>query len=470
MFARGNDLLLEGKYAEALSAFGTFVKENPDHRLIPAATWTMANIYLTIEKNYEKAADLFQNMLDEYEDTEWESFGYDRLGSCFEAEENWSQAADVYKTATKKLQIFSDDPETQARNREIKGKALLCYQNLNDYDSIIAMYKENLADNPATSTAPEDQFNLAQTYVTLENPKKAAENFALVVERYPASSFAQRVHTEQVDLLTSELGYDWALYSTFQSAQELGRTGKYDEALDKFEEVMNADPQSGLAIGASIQKQIIDYRMTGEVAPIMEILNADRDTNPYGPGGVPVDRWNNLLRMITNAQQTIETNPDDTGQYIRMSLGYYQTGAYHPGVEVLKKAIAIAPNTPNACNMLGYCYLGVQEYDEAINAFRQLIEIAPDDPNSYDSMAEGCYLKGDTTMAIEFYQKSLATDSSFSNPHYQLGRIFQEQGLKDKAIGHLEKYLEMNADGFQAQNAQRMLEQLKPSPSDANEE
>ena len=470
LFERGNDFLQEQKFSEALTALETFVKENPEHRLIPAATWTMANIYMAIHKDYEKAAVLFQKILDEYEDTEWEIFGYDRLGRCFEEQENWDKAADVYQTAIKSMQAFSEDTEAQARTREIKQKTLLCYQNTNDYDSILNMYKETLAENPAAAFAPEDQFSLAQTYLTVDNPKEAAENFALVVERYPASHFAQRVQAEQSDLLAAETDYDWTFFSDFLSAVGLGRTGQYEEALAILDELIDARPNTGIAHSAAIQKLLIEYRKSGDAASLIEKLNISRDEYPYGLGGVPQSRWNYFLGLIVDAQETIHTNPDDIGLYVRMSQGYYQTAAYQSGIEALKKALSIAPNSPNACNMLGYCYLGAQMYDEAISAFQKLIEIDPDNPNSYDSMAEGYYQKGDTTMAIQFYQKSLATDSSFTNPHYMLGQIFHELDLKEKAIEHLEKYLELDPGGAQSRNALTRLEQLKPTSSGDREQ
>ena len=470
MFERGNDFLRKQEYSEALTALETFVKENPEHRLIPAATWTMANIYMTIQKNYEKAADLFQKILNEYEDTEWEIFGYDRLGRCFEEQEKWDKAAGTYQTGTKRLQTFSEEPETQARTRQLKQKTLTCYQNLNDFDSIIRMYRETLAENPAASSAAEDQFQLAQAYLSTENFKDAAENFAMTVERYPASNYAQQVQSQQAELLASELSYDWEPYSTFQSGLELGRTSQYEEALSKLDEVIETRPNTGMAQAATIQKHLIEFRKTGDAAALMETLTPNPDKYPYGLGGVPQERLLVYLRMIAEDQDALRSDPEDVGLYVRLSQAYYQIQAFYPGIEALKKATAIAPTAPNACNMLGYCHLGAREYNEAFAAFQNLIEIDPDNPNSYDSMAEGYYQKGDTTMAIEFYQKSLATDSSFTNPYFMLGRIFHELDQKEQAIEHLEKYLELDSGGFWAPDAQRRLEQLKPTASDDSQQ
>jgi regulator of sirC expression with transglutaminase-like and TPR domain len=51
-----------------------------------------------------------------------------------------------------------------------------------------------------------------------------------------------------------------------------------------------------------------------------------------------------------------------------------------------------------------------------------------------------------------------------------LGRIYQDLGQNEKAIQHLEMYLELDSDGYQAQNARRMLNQLKPPESGATEQ
>ena len=470
MFVTGNDLVLEGKYTEALAAFETFVKENPDHRLVPAATWTMANIHLIIEKDYQQAASLFQKILDEYQDTEWESFGYDRLGSCFEGLEDWDKAADVYQTATKRIGTLGEGPENQARLRDIRQRMLLCYQNLDDHERIIGMYKQSLSENPAGPTAPEDQFNLARTYLTMESPKAAAENFALVVDRYPSSPLAQQVQAHQSKFLITEIGYDWSAFTTYLTGLELAQQGQYEKALATLDEAIQARPNSGTAMAALIHKDIIDYSQTGDAALLLEKFTTAQQAFPYGLGGIAADRWMYFLRLIADAQAILQSTPDDAGLYVRMSQGYLQTGAYQPGIDALKKAISLTPNSPDACNLLGYCYLGARQYDEAMSAFQMLINIDPDNPNSYDSMAEGCYAKGDTTRAIEFYQKSLTVDSSFTNPYFMLGRIYQDLGQKEKAIQHLEMYLELDSDGYQAQNARRMLNQLKPPESGATEQ
>lgn len=330
---------------------------------------------------------------------------------------------------------------------------------MNDHKSLIRTYEEILTENPAASSAPEDQFYLAQSYLAKDNIKKAAENFGLVVERYPASNYSQRVQSEQIDLLDSQLDYDWTRFSTFQTGLNLRRTGQYDEALSIFDEIIKATPNTGMAYGAIFQKQLVEYQKNGDAAALIEIISASRNDYPYGFGGVPIDQFTYFLQGIVEAQEILESDPDNVGAYVQMGACYNQTQAYYCGIDTLKKAIGIAPNVPNLYNMLGYCYLGAQKYDEAISTFQRLIEVDPDNPNSYDSMAEFYYNIGDTTMAIQFYEQTLAIDSTFSNPYYMLGRIYHELGQNKKATDYLEKYLELDPSGYQSQRARGLLSQ-----------
>lgn len=465
-FERGNDLLSEENYSEALRAYEAFVKENSQHHLVPAAMWATANIYLVINSDYDRAAGLFQKMINENPNTEWEIFAYDRLGYCLEEQEKWREAANVYKPAIQKLPTSSDGVVTAAWINGLKDRLLLCYRTVQDHESIISVYRGILSENPAAPSAPVDQYNLAQTFLEINDQRMAAENFALVVERYPVSISAQRVNTEHAEMLTSQIGYDWVPFSTFQSALRLGQSGQYEEALSTFEEVIEVKRDMGMAYAARFQKDLVEYRKDGDAAALREKMASSRDDYPYGLGGVDVAQLDNLLGGVIQAQEALASNPEDIGGYTQMGQCFYFTQAYDRAIEVYERGVNIAPDNSYFHNMLGYSYIGLLQYDEAISAFQGMIDVAPDDPNSYDSMAEGYCLKGDTTTAIQFYDRALSTDSSFSNPYYMLGQIYYERGQNEKAAMHFERFLEIQAGGARAENARNLLEQMNPPASD----
>lgn len=463
LFYNGNTLLEQGTYTAALVSYMKFATEYPEHHLRPAALWTTANIHLIIDQDYEKAAQLYENIVYEYGGTEWELYAYERWGQCLEEQEQWQAAADLYKHAILAISDNEQNALVQSHATGYRRQLLTCYRSLDDHASIIALYQENLRQDPTGASAPENQYNLAQVYLEIDDSKAAVENLVTVVERYPASSFAQRVQTEHTDLLSSELAYDWTTFNTFQSALELSQTGQYDEAAEMFDQVIDARGTKEMAQTAHFQKELIEFRKTGDAVSFMNTLESTEDEYPYRYGGASAAGLMRALETIIDAQETIDAYPDDVGAYATMGFVYYQTRAYLCGIDAYKKALTIEPDNQNLYNMLGYSYIGAQQYDDAITTFQQLIEVAPEDPNSYDSMAEGYYSIGDIDKAIEFYQHSLSVDSTFTNPYFMLGRIYQEQGNNENAIEHLEKYLELDPDGFQSRIAQTLLEQLRPA-------
>jgi predicted alpha/beta superfamily hydrolase len=66
-------------------------------------------------------------------------------------------------------------------------------------------------------------------------------------------------------------------------------------------------------------------------------------------------------------------------------------------------------------NSLGYNCISLKLYDKAYNLFKMNIEYYPTSDNVYDSMGELLALKGDTTGAIENYEKSLNINPENTN-------------------------------------------------------
>lgn len=460
IFDRANELLQMHRYADALTAYERFIYGNPDHHLVPAAKWSMANIYFVVEKDYRRAALIFQNIISKHPDTGWEIFAHDRLGRCYEEQELWSEAAQVYESALVRLTAESHSDLRGEWNEVFKTRLLGAYRNMDDRENMIRIYQESFINNPAGPSAPDDHFNLAQLYLEMDEVEKAARNFALLVDRYPFSNSARQVQSEYADLLMAELNYDWGPFTQFQSCVRLSQTGHYEEALKGFEELTVSEQNTGLACAAKFQAELVEFRKSGDSQALRDTLVATRDEYPYGFGGIQAAQLFDVLERIIEAKAAINANPEDVGAYTGMAFTYYQMQAYYPGIETYKKAISIAPDNTGLYNMLGYCYIGVEEYDDAIATFQQLIDMSPEDPNSFDSMAEAHYVKGDTTMAIQFYKQSLAVDSTFTNPYYMLGEIYHGLAENETARTYLQRYLELAPDGFQAQGAQGLLAQI----------
>ena len=77
-------------------------------------------------------------------------------------------------------------------------------------------------------------------------------------------------------------------------------------------------------------------------------------------------------------------------------------------------------------NTLGYVYLRSGRMSEALMAFHFNTYLFRYEPNVYDSYAEALVLSGDTTQAIESYQKVLELDSANEHATEQLALLLPE--------------------------------------------
>jgi len=461
-FRMGNHHTAEENYKQALAAYESFVEQHPDHRLAGAALWNMASIAVTVQEDYEQAAELYQTLIDRYPDSEWAIFAAGRLGRCLEAREMWVQAAEAYQPAVRWFSAADREVVTADWAGELKRRLITSYRNAGRHEHIIGLYEEILAENPSAPSAPEDRFHLAEAFLETGDDLDAAENFALLLDHYPASPHARRVQDEQADLLDRELNYNWKPFSAFRAGQDLSRTGQHDQAMARFDAVIGSAPEA-MTRAAEFQKHLVEYHHSGDAAALRRAIATERGRDRYGFGGVPVEQLSEALRSICRAQDQLASNPEDAASYQQMGIGYFRTQAYQCGMDAYRRAIAIEPQNTLAHNMLGYCCISAGRFEEAVSAFHQLVEVAPDDPNSYDSLAEGYYQLGDTTRAMEYYQQALAVDSTFSNSYFMLGTIYREQGRRDEAIAHLERYLQLDPGGYQSAGARAQLEGLRQS-------
>lgn len=74
-------------------------------------------------------------------------------------------------------------------------------------------------------------------------------------------------------------------------------------------------------------------------------------------------------------------------------------------------------------NMLGYRLLQQRKTKEAIEILKLNVEAYPQSANAYDSLAEAYLMNGDTALAIENYEKSVALDPKNTNAIENLKKL-----------------------------------------------
>jgi CubicO group peptidase (beta-lactamase class C family) len=82
---------------------------------------------------------------------------------------------------------------------------------------------------------------------------------------------------------------------------------------------------------------------------------------------------------------------------------------------------------PAELNQLGYALLQAERIEDAIKVFQLNTEAYPADANGYDSLAEAYAAKGEKSLAIKNYAKSLELDPNNTNAVEKLNQLIKEK-------------------------------------------
>jgi len=125
-----------------------------------------------------------------------------------------------------------------------------------------------------------------------------------------------------------------------------------------------------------------------------------------------------------------------------------------------KKAIEAGPKNWRPYHLLGYLYLQLKRYDDAIAQFQKYVALAPGDANSHDSLGDGYLAKENVDAAIAQYAKALDINPRFSTSLYNLGQCYERKNMKNEALQSYRRYLAVDPQGINADKAEDRIEEL----------
>jgi predicted alpha/beta superfamily hydrolase len=196
--------------------------------------------------------------------------------------------------------------------------------------------------------------------------------------------------------------------------------GDNDHLLTLFGPFLKRNPQLKGKFFISIANE-----NTGDVERLKGALRA------YGPKGV---RWSYKQYKDENHFSVTYKSIFDALKFIYASWFFDYYGKSNLSYEDIQTRFAglsrefgytIKP-TEDFVNNIGYKQLRSGNIDEAIVIFKHNIVNFPNSYNVYDSMGEAYIKKGDKTMAIKYYEKSLQL-----NPHNEEAKAILRK-LKDR--------------------------------------
>ena len=145
-------------------------------------------------------------------------------------------------------------------------------------------------------------------------------------------------------------------------------------------------------------------------------------------------------------------------EYFTRAYEAQMEGDLREAIRLYNRSLEVCP-TAEAYTFLGWCFSFLTDYDRAIEYCRKAIEVDPEFGNPYNDI--GAYLieKGKLEEAIPYLQKATQAVryDSYCFPHYNLGRVYERQGLLNRAREEYQKSLSKDPNYFLAKEALEKL-------------
>ncbi|MCD4780822.1 MAG: tetratricopeptide repeat protein [Candidatus Omnitrophica bacterium] len=366
----GVDLILEGRYEEALSSYNKIIALKPDHA---RGYYERSNMHLIMGradlalKDINKAIELDPFLIRAYISRQ----------SIYIKQQKFELALVDLETA---LAINPFNDQTLIA-RGVYRAVLRDYdQALQDFNTVIELVPYHLVAH----------LYRAKLFKNHQKYEQALADVNWAIERDPdfLSAYAERseIYTLQkkYDLALADLNtiiknnrHHFIAYARRGFIQSL--KGDYKDAIKDFNASLSYNPgdQSLYVHRANALREmgyykdaLKDYNQTIENGLLAHEAYAQK-AQLYGLR----QQWDKALENINEA---VRLQPENFMHYYNRSIIHYHMQSYSDSLKDLSKSIAIYPDFPLQYNNRGNVYLQLKQYEKAVADFSKAIDREPD--------------------------------------------------------------------------------------------
>lgn len=120
--------------------------------------------------------------------------------------------------------------------------------------------------------------------------------------------------------------------------------------------------------------------------------------------------------------------------------------------KLAEEALALAPESPDAHDVMGDLHLDALEPEAAEEHFREARSVDAESSNGRTKLAEALRLQGRFDEAVDELRAALRIDPAFARAHAGLGLALRGQGMNDEAIAAYREAIHHDPDLIDARN------------------
>jgi len=219
-----------------------------------------------------------------------------------------------------------------------------------------------------------------------------------------------------------------------EKASESLYKGEYSEAIDLYEQCIDANPDD-----------ILNYFQLG----LANFIQGDEITAQTV--------WLSVL-----LHENPEANDARVGKLIELLLDAIDIQLQANNIEIAEKiclqVLDVKPDSAEAYCYMAICSARKDEIDDAIKYAKSAIEINPNFAEAYSNL--GAFIRelfcGEDDLAIQYIQKAIELKPNLADAYYNLGTCFRDKGEIEQSIEYIEKAIEIKPDLAEARYSMAM--------------
>jgi len=168
--------------------------------------------------------------------------------------------------------------------------------------------------------------------------------------------------------------------------------------------------------------------------------------NNLGSDFLALGRYDEAL---TEIQKAIDLEPNFAPYWTNLAVFYRATSQWKKAIQACQQGLALAPNDHALLTLLGSALWHDGQRDQALDTYRRAIQADPERLDAYISLATSLYQTGQLQAAVDQLLAGLRANPDAENAyllHYQLGAIYQRQGLESIAAQEYQQALQLKPD------------------------
>lgn len=360
-----------------------------------AADYYLGSIYSGFKKNFSKAEEVFQQIVQENPE---EIKAWQALGQIYLEANDLAEALKVYLALEK---LIPEDIATQLR------LGLLFYE-IKNYDEASLRFQKILEANPNSDRI--------QYYLGVINQIQQKDNEALSYFKQvlPESSFYKESVIRAVIILQDQ--------------------GKIQEALEITQQAVLAKPEMTefYDVLSSLFTSLENHEKS--VAILQEALDKyPRDEKLHFALGVAYDKKGDTENAIKSMKKVLEINSQHASALNYIGYTYADQGVkLDEAFRMLLQAHQLRPKDGYIVDSLGWVYFKKGDLNKAIYYLMKADEMSPNESSILEHLGDVFYQKGNVPKAKMYYQKAL--EASEKEPKKSLKESAELARLKQKVM------------------------------------